>query len=261
MQLTLYKIDTFTDKMLSGNPAAVIPLEKWLPDETMNSIAEENSLSETAFFIPADRGYHLRWFTPNSEVSLGGHSTLATAFVIFEYLGFEGDEIRFISKTGPLYVLKHNDVLTLDFPSQPGSRCALPDSLLSGLKQEPVEVLASQDYMAVFSKESDILALNPDFDELKKLDKRGVIVTAPGTNVDYVSRFFSPKYGIDEDPATGSSHCQLVPYWGRRLEKEKLTSRQLSKRGGEFWLEQDRSRVLISGKAVRFMKAEIELDI
>jgi len=224
MELTLYQIDAFTDQVFKGNPAAVCPLDSWLADTDLQAIAEENNLSETAFYVPVEAGFHLRWFTPKTEVDLCGHATLATAFVIFNLSDYADDTVRFETRSGELAVTKSNDWLVMDFPSQPGNPCASPQLLVEGLGQEPVDVLASEDYMAVFEKEEDVIGLKPDFNALSKLDLRGVMVTAKGNDVDFVSRFFAPRYGINEDPVTGSAHCALTPYWAGKLNKTKLSA-------------------------------------
>ena len=259
MELNLYQIDAFTDMPFEGNPAAVIPLETWLPDNTMQSIAEENNLSETAFFIPTSKGFHIRWFTPETEVDLCGHATLAAAYVLFNILGYNKDRIAFDSKSGTLTVLQNGDFLVMDLPAQSPISCNVPDEIAKAFGKVPIECLRSEDYIVVFETESDILSIKPDIDYLKKLDLRGVIVTARSKQYDFVSRFFAPKYGIDEDPVTGSAHTQLIPYWARKLGKTKMNAKQISSRGGELVCELRSDRVLISGKAVKFFEGKIEL--
>lgn len=261
MELTLYQIDTFTDNVFKGNPAAVCPLNEWLPDSTLQAIAMENNLSETAFYIPIEKGFHIRWFTPVTEVDLCGHATLATAFVIHNVIGYDNDTVRFHSRSGDLYITKCGDSLSMDFPSQPGFPCPTPPVLLEGLGKKPIEVLESEDFLVVFENEEDILSIRPDFSALKKLDLRGVIITAPGNGVDFVSRFFCPKLGIDEDPVTGSAHCALTPYWAARLDKLILSARQLSKRTGALECELKGDRVIITGKAVKYMEAKIDITV
>ena len=261
MELTLYQIDAFTDKVFSGNPAAVCPLNEWLPDSTLQAIAMENNLSETAFYTPIENGFHVRWFTPVAEVDLCGHATLATAFVIHNIIGYNNDTVRFNSRSGDLFVTKKYDSLSMDFPSQPGSPCPIPPALVEGLGKTPAEVLASEDFLVVFDNEEDILSMQPDFITLSKLDLRGVIITAPGNEVDFVSRFFCPKLGVDEDPVTGSAHCALTPYWAERLDKIKLSARQLSKRTGTMECELKGDRVIITGKAVKYMEAKIDINV
>ncbi|MGD8443279.1 MAG: PhzF family phenazine biosynthesis protein [Desulfobacterales bacterium] len=257
MELTLYQIDAFTDQVFKGNPAAVCPLESWLSDSDLQAIAAENNLSETAFYIPLVSGFHLRWFTPKAEVDLCGHATLATAFVIFNLLNYADDTIYFETKSGELTVTKKNDRLVMDFPSQPAKPCATPHLLIEGLGKAPIEVLSSEDYMAVFGTEEDVMALKPNFDALNKLDLRGVVVTAEGKEVDFVSRFFAPRYGINEDPVTGSAHCSLTPYWADKLNKTILSARQVSERTGYIECELKGNRVLLSGKAVKYMEGKI----
>ncbi len=259
MELDLYQIDAFTDIPFEGNPAAVIPLETWLPDNTMQSIAEENNLSETAFFIPTNKGFHIRWFTPKTEVDLCGHATLAAAYVLFNILGYNENRIEFESKSGTLTVLQKNDWLVMDLPVQLSTTCNIPYEIVKAFDKASIECLRSEDYIVVFETESDILSIKPDLDYLKKLDLRGVIITARSRQYDFVSRFFAPKYGIDEDPVTGSAHTQLTPYWAKKLAKTKMRAKQVSSRGGELICELCNDRVLISGRAVKFLEGKIEL--
>jgi len=258
MELTLYQIDAFTDKVFKGNPASVCPLEHWLSDTDLQAIAEENNLSETAFYVPAEAGFHLRWFTPKAEVDLCGHATLATAFVIFNLSDYADETVKFETRSGELAVTKSHDWLVMDFPSQPGKPCATPPLLVEGLGKAPIEVLSSEDYMAVFENEEDVTDLKPNFDALSKLDLRGVMVTAIGKDVDFVSRFFAPRHGINEDPVTGSAHCALTPYWSGKLNKTKLSAKQVSKRTGYIECELKGNRVLLSGKAVKYMEGKIK---
>ena len=261
MGLKLYQIDAFTDKVFSGNPAAVCPLNEWLPDSILQAIAAENNLSETAFYVPIENGFHIRWFTPVAEVDLCGHATLATAFVIHNLIGYDHETVRFSSRSGDLFVRKNGDSLSMDFPSQPGSPCSTPQALVDGLGKIPVEVLASEDYLTVFGSEEDILSIQPDFITLGKLDLRGVIITAQGKEVDFVSRFFCPKLGVNEDPVTGSAHCALTPYWAEKRGKTKLSARQLSKRTGSLECELKGDRIIITGKAVTYMEAKIIINV
>jgi len=260
LELNLYQIDAFTDTPFEGNPAAVIPLETWLPDNTMQSIAEENNLSETAFFVPNGKGFHLRWFTPKTEVDLCGHATLAAAYVLFNILGYNKERIEFETKSGVLTVLKKDDWLVMDLPAQTPVPCNVPYEIVKAFDRAPIECLRSEDYIVVFETESDILSIKPDLTYLKKLNLRGVIITAKSRQYDFVSRFFAPKYGIDEDPATGSAHTQLIPYWAMKLEKIEMRAKQVSHRGGELVCELRNDRVLISGKAVKFLEGKIELS-
>jgi PhzF family phenazine biosynthesis protein len=259
MKIPLYQIDAFTSRVFAGNPAAVCPLEKWLQEDLMQAIAMENNLSETAFFVPLDQGYHIRWFTPASEVDLCGHATLASAYVLFTYLDPTMTKVRFQSRSGLLTVSKQEDLLAMDFPSQPPRPSKAPENLLKGLGRKPLEVHCSEDYFLVFSSEKEIVDMEPDMTKLKKVDKRGIIVTAKGNEADFVSRFFAPKYGIAEDPVTGSAHCALVPFWAKKLGKKDLIAHQVSKRGGELFCKDQADRVVISGRAVAYMQGVITI--
>lgn len=257
MKLKQYQVDAFTDKVFGGNPAAVVPLSSWLDDSLLQAIAEENNLSETAFFVSSEKGYKLRWFTPVKEVNLCGHATLATAHVIFEILGHAKPVITFETRSGELFVEKKGRLLEMNFPACPPTPCDLSEILVQGLGRRPIEVLAADDYMAIFDSEATVRAIMPDHALLGQLDLRGVIVTAPGTDVDFVSRFFGPKYGIPEDPVTGSAHCELAPYWANKLGKNTLSAKQVSKRGGHLICEVKANRVFLLGAAVTFLEAEI----
>jgi len=259
MKLKQYQVDAFASRVFEGNPAAVCPLESWLDDGLLQAIAEENNLSETAFFVRSQKGFQLRWFTPVKEVDLCGHATLAAAHVIFEQPGYAKQRIIFETRSGDLFVDKKGKWLEMDFPSSPPMPCERSEILAEGLGHRPVEVLAAADYVAVFDSEASIRAITPNQALLSQLDLRGVIVTAPGSDVDFVSRFFAPKFGIPEDPVTGSAHCTLAPYWAGKLGKNTLSARQISKRGGEIVCEVKADRVLLSGCAVVFMEAEIFL--
>lgn len=259
MKLRCFIVDAFASKPFHGNPAAVCPLDKWLADATMQNIAAENNLSETAFFVPRDGGYDLRWFTPAVEIDLCGHATVASAFILFSELGAVGNAVRFHSRSGVLTVTRNGDVLTLDFPSRPPSARDVPESLIRGLGKKPTEILKARDYFAVFNSEEEVRSLKPDFTLLGTLDEK-VIVTAPGTDCDFVSRFFAPTAGVPEDPVTGSAHCTLIPYWANRLGKTRLFARQVSRRGGELFCELSGDRVLIGGKAVLYSRGQIEID-
>lgn len=259
VKIKQFQVDAFASKVFEGNPAAVCPLDDWLDDGLLQAIAEENNLSETAFFVPTDRGFHLRWFTPVAEVDLCGHATLAAAHVLFGALAYPERAIRFETRSGDLTVQKRGDFLEMDFPSRLPNPCTTPDGLLEGLGRRPLEVLAADDYVAVYETEADILAIAPDLEKLKRLDLRGVAITAPGRDVDFVSRFFGPKFGIPEDPVTGSAHCELAPYWQRRLGKDSFEAKQLSRRGGSICCEVKGDRVVIGGRAVIFMEAEIAI--
>jgi PhzF family phenazine biosynthesis protein len=257
VKIPLYQIDAFTSRVFAGNPAAVCPLEKWLQEDLMQDIAMENNLSETAFFVLSDQGYHIRWFTPTSEVDLCGHATLASAYVLFTYLDPAMTRVTFQSRSGLLTVSRQDDLLAMDFPSQPPKPSKAPEDLLEGLGREPQEVHCSEDYLLVFSSEKEIVAMEPDMTRLKKVDKRGVIVTAKGNEADFVSRFFAPKYGVAEDPVTGSAHCALVPFWAKKLGKKDLLAHQVSKRRGELFCKDQGARVVISGRAVAYMQGVI----
>ena len=262
MKRKQYQVDAFARRVFEGNPAAVCPLDAWLPDATLQAIAMENNLSETAFFVPAGEGFHLRWFTPVAEVDLCGHATLATAHVLFAELGYVGQAIAFATRSGRLVVERHDGMLVMDFPAQPPVSCAAPAALLDGLGAAPVAVLAAGDYVVVFDDAEIVRTLAPDMAKLSTLALRGVCVTAPGapgTDVDFVSRFFAPRYGIPEDPVTGSAHCELAPYWAGRLGKHRLAAYQASARGGDVLCEVRGDRVILAGHAVTFMVGEIEI--
>jgi PhzF family phenazine biosynthesis protein len=260
MEITLYQIDAFASKLFEGNPAAVCPLEAWLPDDLMQSIAQENNLSETAFFVPKGNGFHIRWFTPASEVDLCGHATLASAYVLFNILGYKKDKIEFDSKSGILAVTKNNEWLVMDFPAQPPVACPIPEEIIKAFDTAPVECLKSEDFVVVFEHEIDIKEANPNLEQLKKLDLRGVIITAKSTRYDFVARFFAPKYGIPEDPVTGSAYTQLAPYWASKTGLKQFSVKQLSSRGGELTCEIIDDRVLISGKAIKYLEGKIKIE-
>lgn len=259
MQLKLFQIDAFADKVFEGNPAAVCPLEKWLPDHILQKIAMENNLSETAFFVPSGTGYSIRWFTPTAEVDLCGHATLASAHVLFNHLGRSGNTVEFESRSGRLAVGKQGDRLELDFPNQMPEACEAPANLLRAFNLEKTECLRHQDYILVVEDLAQVVTARPDLDLLKTLDLRGVCLTAPGDTHDFVSRFFAPRYGIGEDPVTGSSFTQLAPYWGARLGKRMMRARQVSTRGGEVGCRLEGDRVFISGQAVLFMEGTFRI--
>jgi len=257
MILPLYQVDAFADRPLTGNPAAICPLETWQDEAVMQAVARENNLSETAFYVAEGDGYRIRWFTPAAEVELCGHATLAAAFIVFTFDRPDLTRVTFDSLSGPLTVTREGDRLVLDFPAQKQESCPAPEALTRGLGRTPKAVLKGMDYLAVFDQEEDISRLAPDMGLLKTLDLRGVIVTAPGQEVDFVSRFFAPRYGIDEDPVTGSAHCALTPYWARELGKKKLTARQVSARGGDLWCEDRGERVSIAGRASLYLEGRI----
>ncbi len=257
MKVPIYQVDAFTGQLFRGNPAAVCPLEKWLDDELMQNIGAENNLAETAFFVKKGETFELRWFTPKVEVNLCGHATLASAHVIFEHLRFGGDTIRFQTKSGELRARRTGDQIALDFPAKKALPVPAPSGLTEALGLSPVGAFRSSDLMALFETEDDILSIEPDFELLKKIDPHGIIITAPGKSSDFVSRFFAPNYGINEDPVTGSAHSTLIPFWAEKLNKKKLHAIQLSKRRGELFCEYLGERVLISGRAVTYMTGEI----
>lgn len=261
MKLPIYQVDAFTTTVFGGNPAAVIPLEAWLPADLMQKIAAENNLSETAFLVKTAQGYHIRWFTPGFEIDLCGHATLASAFVIKNYIDSTVDTIEFTTeKVGSLRTLCNDGMLTLDFPARMPEPCETPDILFKSLGiQHAVKVLRSRDYFVVLENEAAIKNVEPDFSLIKKLDAIGVIVTARGESADVVSRCFYPGPGIPEDPVTGSAHCNVVPYWCEQLGINKLFAKQLSERGGDLWCELKGDRVLMSGYCAPFMKGEIYL--
>ena len=259
VNIPLYQVDAFTNEIFKGNPAAVCPLEHWLEDRTLQSIALENNLSETAFLVREDEDYAIRWFTPSVEVDLCGHATLASAYVVFEKLEPGRAQVTFSSKSGALHVRRDGDRLALDFPTRAATICETPPGLVQALRAEPTSVLEGIDYLAVFENETAVRQLKPDFRRLMDLDHQGVIVTAPGDDVDFVSRYFVPKCGIDEDPVTGSAHCTLTPYWAERLGKCELRARQISRRGGELWCTARDNRVELAGQATLYLIGEIRV--
>ena len=264
MKIHIYQIDAFTNKLFGGNPAAVCPLEDWLADNILQKIAIENNLSETAFFVPLSKNrYHLRWFTPEIEMDLCGHATLASAYVIFEEMKVQGNEILFESQSGLLRVKKENDLFILDFPSRPPQSVPLPPLISSGLNIQPTEVWKARDYLLLYNSEEEIKAIKPNiaiFNQLN-IDPGGIIVTAQSKSehIDFVSRFFTPQATVFEDPVTGSAHCTLTPFWARRLNKTTLNATQISDRKGELTCQLNKDRVLIKGKAVKYMQGIIDL--
>jgi len=257
--ISLFQVDAFTSKLFGGNPAAVCPLAEWLPGELLQSIAAENNLSETAFFVKRGERYHLRWFTPAVEVDLCGHATLASAFVIFHRLEPGREEIVFDTRSGELRVRREGDLLCMDFPARPPVPCGTPAGLAEGLGKTPESVWSSRDLLAVFGSEKEVRELAPRMEILRRLDAFAVIASAPGDNVDFVSRFFAPRAGIDEDPVTGSAHSTLIPYWAGRLGKKQLRALQVSRRGGELWCQDLGSRVLIKGRCVLYLEGRIQV--
>jgi PhzF family phenazine biosynthesis protein len=260
MKLPLYHVDAFTGSLFSGNPAAVVFPESELSLETMQAIAAENNLSETAFVIRMGGAYQIRWLTPTVEVDLCGHATLAAAHIIFNHLDYSGSTVSFSSRSGPLHVRKDGEVLYLDFPADLIQAVEPPKPLISGLGVKPMEVYRGRDdYLSVYDNENTIMALCPDMAELSKVPSRGIIVSGPGHEVDFVSRFFAPQSGIPEDPVTGSAHTTLTPYWSRKLAKQQLRARQISRRGGELVCKDLGRRVEIGGRAVTYLVGEISL--
>ncbi len=259
MNLELFQVDAFAERIFEGNPAAVVPLPEWPDDGLLQAVANENNLSETAFLVAVEDGYELRWFTPAAEVDLCGHATLASAHVLFQHLGHDFDEIRFHTRSGLLTVRREEQGMAMDFPAAPPKPIARPHELGAGLGAEPEEVLAASDYIAIYACEDDIAALQPDFSLLRRLDLRGVIATAPGRSCDFVSRCFYPRLNVDEDPVTGSAHCQSAPYWADRLGKSQLTARQLSARGGTVRCRVENDRVILLGNAVDYLRGWIGL--
>jgi PhzF family phenazine biosynthesis protein len=257
VELPIYQVDAFASSVFSGNPAAICPLEAWLPDDTLQSIATENNLSETAYFVQKDGRFELRWFTPGCEVDLCGHATLASAHVLFTELGYGGDTLRFETKSGELVVRREGDRLAMDFPSRPPQPVTPAPELLNALGGDVVEVLAARDYMVRYGSEREVRALSPNLEALKNIDRFAVIVTAPGDGCDFVSRFFAPAKGVPEDPVTGSAHCTLIPYWAGKLGKTELHARQVGRRGGELFCKLAGDRVVISGHAALFLRGRI----
>lgn len=253
-------VHSFTDTVFRGNPAGVCPLEEWLDDELMQRIAAENRLSETAFFVRNENHFDLRWFTPVTEVDLCGHATLASAYVLFDHLGHEEDVATFHTQSGELMVWKDGNFLVMDFPSRPGEPIEAPTALVKGLGREPAEVYQARDYLAIFDSEQDVRDLEPDFAALESLDCTGVIASAPGSDADFVSRFFAPLAGIPEDPVTGSAHSTLTPFWAARLGRKRLVAHQVSERGGVLKCTLRDDRVLIAGQAALYVKGFMSTD-
>lgn len=260
MKLKLYQVDAFTDKLFSGNPAAVCPLKEWLPDTTMQNIAMENNLAETAFYIPENNNYHIRWFTPTVEVDLCGHATLASAHVLFNHENVQGNEVLFRSRSGELKVTRQDKFLTLDFPTDTIKEIVSYPELNGCFNSKPTRVFRGKtDYMLVFASEQQIRDIRPDLHKIAGLPARGVIVTAKGNDVDFVSRFFAPQSGINEDPVTGSAHTSLIPFWHQALDKMEMTALQLSSRTGFLKCTYAGDRVMISGQACTYLVGELEV--
>ena len=258
-EIPIYQVDAFASEVFAGNPAAICPLDAWLPDELMQGIAAENNLAETAFFVKSGEGYDLRWFTPAIEVDLCGHATLASAYVIANHLEPAMTEVHFASRGGPLAVTRDGETYTLDFPAKAATRVAETGPVADALGAAPAELWRADKTMAVLADEAAVLAARPDLAKVAALEGDGLIVTAPGRERDFVSRYFAPHAGIPEDPVTGSAHCVLTPYWAERLGKSRLTARQVSQRGGELEVELKGDRVLISGRVVPYLEGRIRV--
>jgi PhzF family phenazine biosynthesis protein len=260
MKTKMYQVDAFTDRLFHGNPAAVCPLEAWLPDEKMQQIGAENNLSETAFYVKSGDVFDIRWFTPTVEVDLCGHATLASAHVLFNHEGYKGKQITFNSRSGVLKVAREKEFLVLDFPVDTLEEVKAPQELVKGMGLKPRTALRGRsDFMLVYGSEAEVEGLAPDFGMIAKATARGIIATARGTSVDFVSRFFAPQFGIPEDPATGSSHTTLTPYWARELGKLELTALQLSRRRGSFRCRLRDNRVEILGQARTYLVGDAEI--
>lgn len=264
MKYALYQVDAFTDRLFGGNPAAVIPLSQWIDDSLMQQLAMENNLSETVFFVASgrpDADYEIRWFTPVLEINLCGHATLASAFILFNKLGYSKESIRFSCKSGILTVTRKNDIIKMDFPSwKPEPVTQDYSGLITALGNVSVKgVYKHRDVLIELADEESVRNCEPDFTMLKKIGEK-VIITSKGNEVDFVSRFFAPIAGIDEDPVTGSAHSQLIPFWSEKSGKTTLHAKQLSQRGGQLWCEYLGDRVMMGGKCVFYMKGEIELS-
>jgi len=262
MTLPIYQVDAFSSVLFGGNPAAVVPLEKWLDDKTMLNIAAENNLAETAFFVKEKDCYHIRWMTPTIEVPLCGHATLASAYVIFNFIEKESTALKFISKSGELFVQREGDLLSLNFPSNKPHTTEIPEAIKECFDKQPLEVLANGFFLLLlFDSEEYIRSYIPRIDLIKKIHPHAVIITSKSREVDFVSRMFAPNSGIDEDPVTGSAHTVLIPYWAEKLNKNKLHAYQVSKRKGELFCEYLNNRVKISGYASLYMTGVIYLNL
>ena len=261
MELPLYQIDAFADGPFTGNPAAVCPLGDWLDDHTLQAIAEENNLSETAFFVGGDGAYDLRWFTPTSEINLCGHATLASSYVIFNHLEPQAGTLTFSTKSGELVVGRDGEKLTMDFPAVPCRPCDVPDGLSEALGAKVLETLsAGRDILTRLESAAIVRDLDPDMNFIAHgINHNCLIVTAPGGDCDFVSRFFAPREGIPEDPVTGSAHCVLAPYWAKILGQETFVARQLSHRGGTVHCELKDDRVMLSGNALPYLQGTISI--
>jgi len=259
MKIPIFIVDAFSSRVFSGNPAAVCPLDYWLDDGQLQSIAGENNLSETAFIVNRGGYYQLRWFTPQMEVEICGHATLAGAYVLMNHIDSSLAEVTFGTRSGELIVKKNGDMYAMNFPAHPPLPSKTPPELIKALDYQPEEVLASNYYLVVLKSEDEVRELKPYMRLIKELDRLAVIVTAPGKDVDFVSRYFAPAMGIPEDPVTGSAHCTLIPYWSKRLNKKVMHARQVSNRGGEIFCEDLGKRVIIAGRAVLYSEGTIKI--
>ena len=259
--LQIFQIDAFTSEIFKGNPACVMPLDNWLPDDTLLKIAKENNVSETAYFIKKEDHFYLRWFTPEIEMDLCGHATLATAYCLRNHLNYKKDSVKFDSMSGELVVKFNADYMQMDFPHRKPLKSDLPQNILDSLSIKPIEILKSRDYVLVYDNEDQIknIKIDKELFDKKNIDPGGVVITSVGTKSDFVSRYFVPQCSFFEDPVTGSTHCSLVPYWSEKLNKKKLKSIQLSERGGEMICEDVLNRVLINGKAVTYSEGHVHL--
>ena len=259
--LQIFQIDAFTSEIFKGNPACVMPLDNWLPDDTLLKIAKENNVSETAYFTKKEDHFYLRWFTPEIEMDLCGHATLATAYCLRNHLNYKKDSVKFDSMSGELVVKFNADYMQMDFPHRKPLKSDLPQNILDSLSIKPIEILKSRDYVLVYDNEDQIknIKIDKELFDKKNIDPGGVVITSVGTKSDFVSRYFVPQCSFFEDPVTGSTHCSLVPYWSEKLNKKKLKSIQLSERGGEMICKDVLNRVLINGKAVTYSEGHVHL--
>ena len=259
MEIEIFQIDAFTSELFKGNPACVMPLDSWLPDELLLNIAKENNVSETAFFVKKNNRYFLRWFTPEIEMDLCGHATLATAYCLKNHLDYKKDKVIFDSMSGELEIKFKGEFIQMDFPHRRPVKANLPKKIMDSLSYKPIEVLKSRDYVLVYENEDKIKNIKIDKELFDKtnLDPGGVVITSTGFNSDFVSRYFVPQCSFFEDPVTGSTHCSLVPYWSEKLGKIKMRSIQLSDRGGEMFCEDAKTRVIINGQAKTYLKGKI----
>jgi PhzF family phenazine biosynthesis protein len=260
MELPIFQIDAFSSRRFGGNPAAVVILEEgWLADDSLQAIAAENNLSETAFILPTSEPFPLRWFTPKIEVDLCGHATLASAWVLLRHYFPAQSQVKFTTRAGELTVARKGSQLAMDFPARPGERVPVSEEMITALGKKPIEAYFARDLLVIFATEAEVQALKPNLELVAALEAFALIASAKGNEVDFVSRFFAPRAGISEDPVTGSAHCTLIPYWAGRLGKDVLVARQISARGGELICEKKRDRVLIGGDAVEYLRGTISV--